>query len=108
MTTKIILLVALLIIVISITPLFFIKDKITLNSQEMLCAKRETKLLLDNPIERILVRKITIDNKDTDTDIITTSAYTISGIKYAKANVVCEETLSDAKVIWRLFFGYNK
>ncbi len=77
-----------------------IKDANNLSAEDIACAKRDTNMILNNPIERFLIVKTVIDKKESDT--LFTSSYTIAGIKYATVELVCNE---GSKVTWRRWFG---
>ena len=81
-------------------PKILIDDMKNLTDDEKECVNLERDLLLDNPIERLLIIETSIDKKDDD--VFETSAYTIAGVKYAKVEVKCDE---GSEVKWRLFDG---
>lgn len=62
--------------------------------------KLEADLLFDNLIEKMIIQKIVVDQKEQEVGII--SAYTFGGLKYAAAAAKCN---SGAHVSWRLWFG---
>ena len=81
-------------------PILLIKDANNLGAEDIACAKRDTDMILGNPIERLLILKTVVDKKEGDT--LFASAYTIAGIKYATVELACDQ---DSKVTWRRWFG---
>ena len=80
-----------------LVPKFFIQDSRVLSTEDIVCAKTETHLMLDNPFERALVQKLAVSGKDGENLYV--DAYAFWGIKYARVRVVCNK---NAEVIWRL------
>lgn len=81
-------------------PVLLIKDASNLSAEDIACAKRDTNMILENPIERLFILKTVVDKKEGDT--LFTSTYTIAGIKYATVELTCNE---GSKVTWRRWFG---
>ncbi len=100
MKTKIIIGIIIAFIVAIALPVLLIKDASNLSAEDITCAKRDTNMILENPIERLLILKTVVDKKEGDTFF--TSAYTIAGIKYATVELVCDQ---QSTVTWRRWFG---
>lgn len=100
MKTKIIIGIVVALIVAIILPMLLLNDASNLSAADIACAKRDTNMILENPIERLLILKTVVDKKEDDT--LFTSAYTIAGIKYATVELVCDQ---GSTVIWRRWFG---
>jgi len=100
MKTKIIIGTIIAFIIAIVLPVLLIKDASNLSAEDIACAKRDTKMILENPIERLLILKTVVDKKEGDT--LFTSAYTIAGIKYATVELICDE---QSQVTWRRWFG---
>jgi len=62
-TIKVIVATVILLIVLSIIPRIIIYDSIDLTSEEIKCAKQESNLLFDNPIEKIMIQKLAVEKK---------------------------------------------
>ncbi len=88
-------------IVAVILPMILLKDADNLSVKDIDCAKRDTKMILENPIERILILKTIVEKKEGD--LLFTNSYTFGGIKYATVQLVCDER---ATVTWRWFGEY--
>ncbi len=93
-------LVVVFIIVIAglIAPKLVIRDA-PLEAKDIACAKRDANLLFDNPFDRLLIIEMSVVRKEGD--IIRVNAYTFGGLKYAEAEIVCDD---EARVIWRRWF----
>lgn len=70
-------------------PFFQLKDVHGLSAEDIACAKRDSHLIFENPLERLLILKIVVDKKENTTLFV--SAYTIFGLKYATVELVCDE-----------------
>src|SRR3990167_13423 len=93
----------LVLVALIVLPKIVIKDADHLNEEEIMCAKRSTEMILENPIERGLIIELSVDAKKDD--IYYTSAYTLGGLKYATVELHCD---SSATVTWRRWFGSGK
>lgn len=71
----------------TVLPQKYITDASGISSEDILCAKEETQAILENPIERILIIKTSVDKKVGDT--LFTTAYTLGGITWAKVELIC-------------------
>ena len=100
MNKKIVLGIIVALLVAIVSPVLFIRDSDSVTAEERACAKRDTHTMLDNPIERLFIIKISVDKKEGNT--LFTSAYTVAGVKYATVELVCNE---GATVTWRRWFG---
>ena len=80
-------------------PVLLLKDASNLSTEDIACAKRDTNMILENPIERLFILKTIVDKKEGDT--IFTSTYIIAGIKYATVELVCDQ---NSTVTWRKWF----
>ncbi|HBU06861.1 MAG TPA: hypothetical protein DEB09_02150 [Candidatus Magasanikbacteria bacterium] len=102
MTIKKILLAILIILVIGvIIPFLFIRNNKALSEKDIKCANLENNLILNNPIENMLILKtVAIGRSDYYPDTIISRAYTIFGIPYAEVTTIC-----DVKTVvrWRLY-----
>jgi hypothetical protein len=89
MKTKMMIGIIVILMVVIIFPVFLMKDISNLNSEDIACAKRDADMILQNPIERLLVLKTVVAKKEGDTFFV--NAHTIAGIKYATIELVCDE-----------------
>lgn len=80
-------------------PVLLIKDANNLSAEDIACAKRDTDMILENPIERFFILKTVVDKKENDT--LFTSVHTIAGIKYATVELVCDQ---NSTVTWKKWF----
>lgn len=100
MKTKIIIGIIVAFIAAIALPVLLLNDANNLSAEDIACAKRDTNMILENPIERLLILKTVVNKKEGDT--LYTSAYTIAGIKYATVELICDE---HSTVTWRRWFG---
>lgn len=75
-----------------IIPKVFIKDDKNISKEELDCAKFESWIVFDNPIERILTIKMAATNKEVGK--INVTVHTIFGIKYAIIEAYCDGNLN--------------
>ncbi|MDP2656419.1 MAG: hypothetical protein Q8P11_02540 [bacterium] len=87
-------------VIVITLPLLLINDTSNISAKDIACAKHDTKMMLENPIERLVILKTVVDKKEGNT--LFTSAYTVAGIKYATVELICDE---QSKVTWRRSFG---
>jgi len=80
--------------------MFGIRDRVTIKEADRLCVIEQTRQLLHNPIERIIIVKTVVERRSGSA--IYTGSYTLFGIKYAEVKAVCN---GPAKVTWRRWFG---
>jgi len=81
-----------------LAPKLVIQD-IPLKTEDIACAKRNANLLFDNPFDRLLIIEMSVVRKEGD--VVRVNAYTFGGLKYAEAEVICN---NEARVIWRQWF----
>src|SRR6266498_4199826 len=92
--------VALLILAAGIvSPRFLIRDTSRLNADQIACATRDARLMLDNPIEQMLTLKLVVARND-QSESYTVTAHSLFGLPYARVLLRCG---GDAAVQWRLF-----
>jgi len=89
-----------IIIIGILIPIIFIRDINGLTKQKIDCAKINAYQVLENPIERMLILKTAVLKKEKD--VFTVNAYTFFGLKYAIAEIKCDNW---SKVIWRRWFN---
>lgn len=89
-----------------IIPKIIIKDKIHIDPKESDNAILGTKMLLNNPMERVLTIKIAIDSESNEKTFVTT--YTFFGLKYAitEINKSNSTNRNGSKVLWRKWDSY--
>jgi hypothetical protein len=100
MKMKIIIGIIIVVMAIIVLPLLLLNDASNLSTEDIACAKHDTYMILENPIERLLILKTVVDKQEGET--LFTSAYTIAGIKYATVELICDQKSS---VTWRRWFG---
>ena len=79
-------------------PEIAVRDASGLSQEEIKCAKNETRLVLDNPLERVIILELAVSGKEGRNLYV--DAYTFFGIKYAKVRVICNDS---AEVLWRVW-----
>ena len=77
-------------------PKLFMNDSYNLSKNERFCVMFELGQLFDNPFERLQIINITIDDKR-DRKVYT-SVYTFWGLKFATAEVICDQ---GASLTWK-------
>jgi len=100
MNKKIIWIIAVIIIAIAglILPKLIIHDA-QLEVEDIACAKRDAHWLFGAPFDRLVIIKMSVVGKEGN--VIYVNAYTFGGLKYAEAEVVCD---NEARVVWRRWF----
>jgi hypothetical protein len=97
---KVIGIITLILFALIAIPRTLIDDSKTISQRELKCFKLEASTLFDNLIEKLIIQKIVIDEKEKD--VARVSAYTFGGLKYATAQVKCN---GSAHISWRRWFG---
>ncbi len=90
-----------IIVILSVVLLkIIITDNNELTTEEIACAKEETYMILENPIEQLIVVEVSVDKKHEN--VLSTTAYAIGGIRYATVDTICGQQTT---VTWRRWFG---
>jgi hypothetical protein len=82
-----------------IIPKFFIHDSYSLGESEQSCVQSELDLSMSEPLDNLLFMNFSINGKVDQK--VNVNLYTFWGLKYAAAEVVCNQ---GTKVIWRRWF----
>ncbi len=83
-----------------VTSRLTVKDSISIDIDTRSCAMRDTRQILNNPIERMIIVKTVVEGKAGRT--VYTGAYTLFGLRYARARTVCGGL---TEVTWRRWFN---
>jgi len=89
-----------ILIALFVVPIMIVNDAEAITQEEIDCIKSETRLLFDNPIEKIVIQGIEVEKKENNKSIV--NIYTFGGLKYAIAKVGCNK---GAHVVWRRWFA---